>query len=375
MFLGALLEVGVPLAALQAELARIPAAGFRLRTSRATRGGIRGRRVRVLAPDDRGHRRFSEFRRLIAGSRLAGPIQERSLELLKRLFVAEGRVHGEKFDRVHLHELGSLDTLVDVVGAVVGLDLLGVESCEASPVNLGGGEIAMAHGRIAAPAPATVELLKGVPCFSDGSSIERTTPTGALLVSGLARRFGPWPAMTVERTGYGLGSKDPRGERPNVLRAVVGRRAAATGQAVEIMEATIDDMSPEVAGYLMERLLAAGALDVFFVPVGMKKSRPGINLTLIAPLRARDRLAEILFQESTTLGIRTHAAQRMVLERKLVPVATRWGRVPVKLGLAGGRVLTVSPEFEDCRRIAVAKKVPLKEVQQEAMAAFRRGTR
>ena len=371
MTLGALVDLGLPAKELTDALKKLRVGRFQLKAGKATRQGIRGTDVRVQTPGDPGHSHFAEFARIIEASRLSTDVKQRSLELIRRIYAAEARVHGKSVDKIHLHELGSLDTLIDVVGTLVGLELLGVSVVESSPINVGGGEIEMEHGRMAAPAPATALLLKGAPVFSDGSSFERTTPTGALLVTGLARRFGGWPAMTVKQVGYGLGSKDPQDVRPNALRLVLGEVLPGGHQTVLVMEATLDDMSPELAGYLLERLLAAGALDVFLTPVLMKKSRPGVNVTVLAPLRLRQDMTEILFAESTTLGLRYSEVGREVLERKLVRVSTRFGKVTVKLGLRDGRVLNAAPEFEDCRRLASRKGVSLKEVQQAALAAWR----
>jgi uncharacterized protein (TIGR00299 family) protein len=371
MTLGALVDLGLSVKELAAALKKMPIGRFQLKASKGTRHGIRGTHLRVQAPGDPGYRLFAEFARVLEASRLSTQVKERSLELIRRLYAAEARVHGKSADKIHLHELGSLDTLIDVVGTLVGLELLGVTSVESSPINVGGGEMEMEHGRMAAPAPATALLLKEAPVFSDGSSFERTTPTGALLVTGLARRFGPWPAMTIKHVGYGLGSKDPEEGRPNALRLVLGEKLSGGQPSVLVMEATLDDMSPELAGYLLERLLAAGALDVFLTPVQMKKSRPGVNVTVLAPLHLRQDMADILFAESTTLGLRYSEVEREVLERKLVPVATQFGKVTVKLGLRDGRVLNAAPEFEDCRRLATRNRVSLKEVQQAALAAWR----
>ncbi|MFQ5792958.1 MAG: nickel pincer cofactor biosynthesis protein LarC [Acidobacteriota bacterium] len=370
MTLGALLDLGVSFQALSSELDKLRVRGVRLKKSRASRSGIRGTRLVVEAPGDAGHRRFPQFRRLIESSRLSPPIKERSLELIRRIYAAEARVHGKRIDKIHLHELGSLDTLVDIVGTLAGLELLGVSRVESSPVNLGGGAVQTEHGLMSVPAPATVLLLKGAPVFSDGSGFERTTPTGALLVSAVTSRFGPWPLMIVERVGYGLGSKDPGEGLPNALRLVLGKRAGLPGTPVLVMETTVDDMSPELAGYLLERLLDAGALDAFVTPVQMKKNRPGVNLTVIAEPFRRQVLAEILFAESTTLGLRWYESERQTLERKLVPVRTRFGRVSVKLGLRDGKVMNIAPEFEECRRIAQARGVSLKAVLQAALAAY-----
>jgi uncharacterized protein (TIGR00299 family) protein len=371
MTLGALVDLGLSVKALTRELGKLRVRGFELRSSRASRSGIRGTRLRVEAPADRGYRHFSDFSDIIGGSRLSDSVKARSLELIRRIFSAEARVHGKRIDTVHLHELGSLDTLIDVVGTVVGLELLGVGEVEASPINVGGGTVRTEHGLMPVPAPATALLLKGAPVFSDGSEFERTTPTGACLVTGLARRFGAWPSMTINKVGHGIGSKDPKKGMPNLLRLVMGTRGERISRDVLVLETTIDDMSPELAGYVLDRLLKAGALDVFLTPVQMKKNRPGVNLTVIADPRRRQEMVEILFAETTTLGLRCTSAQREVLERRSVKVATRFGDVSVKLGLSGGNALNAAPEFEDCRRIAAAKGIPLKEVQQAALAAFR----
>jgi uncharacterized protein (TIGR00299 family) protein len=373
MTLGALLDLGVSLESLKKELGKLGARGYRLKASKATRSGIRGTRLRVETPDDRGYRHYSDFSRIIEKSRLSSSIKEQSLDFIRRIFSAEAKVHGKRVESVHLHELGSLDTLVDVVGTLVALDLLGNPVVECSPVNIGGGMVETEHGLMPVPAPATALLLKGVPLFTDGSEFERTTPTGALLVTGLARRFGPWPSMTLQKLGYGVGSKDPKEGAPNLLRVALGKRLGRACPTVLVMEATVDDMSPEIAGHLSESLLEAGALDVFVTPVQMKKNRPGVNVTVLAGPDKRASLTEIFFRESTTLGVRFHEVEREVLERKHIHVSTRYGKVSVKLGLADGEVVNVAPEFEDCRRIASSKRVAVKEVQQAAMAAFFKG--
>jgi len=370
MFLGALVDLGVPLAALKRELAKLQVSDFRLTRSRGARGGVSGTHLRVKTPNDRGYRHWSYFERILGRSRLSAEVKSRSLALVRRLFEAEAEVHGETVERVHLHELGSLDTLVDVVGAVAGLDQLGVSEVVSSEVNVGGGFVETEHGRMTVPTPATALLLQGAPVFSDGEDFERTTPTGALLVTGLSTRFGAFPAMTLRKVGYGLGTKDPKDGRPNALRLVLGERVQGGSETVLLVEATIDDMTPEQMGYLQERLLEA-ALDAFLTPVIMKKNRPGVNVTVIARPEARERVSEILFTEGTTLGVRYHEARRETLERRFVSVATRYGKVRVKEGILAGKVVNRAPELEDCRQLATRKKVPLKEVQQAAVSGAR----
>jgi hypothetical protein len=369
MLLGALLDVGVSYAALESELAKIPVRGFRLKRSRASRGGVAGTRVQVLAPSDRGYRHWSDFERLLGKSRLSAGAKARSLALVRRLFEAEAKVHGETPESVHLHELGSLDTLVDVVGAVVGISLLGVSEVVTSSINVGGGFVETEHGRMSVPAPATALLLEGALAHSDGDGFERTTPTGALLATGLATRFGPFPAMSVRRVGYGLGTKDPKEGRPNALRLVLGERVGEGSGRALVIEATVDDMTGQQIGYLQEKLFESGALDFFLTPVAMKKNRPGVNVTVIARPETRDDVCRILFEEGTTLGVRYHEVERAVLERRVVPVETRYGTVRVKEGLLSGRVVNRAPEYEDARKIAREKKVALKEVQRATLDA------
>jgi uncharacterized protein (TIGR00299 family) protein len=370
MLLGALVDVGVPLAALKRELSKLPVKGFRLTRSRGARGGVSGTLLRVQTPGDRGYRHWADFERILRRSRLPPEVISRSLALIRRLFETEAKVHGETAESVHLHELGSLDTLVDVVGAVAGLELLGVSAVVCSEVNVGGGFVETEHGRMTVPAPATALLLEGAPVFSDGEDFERTTPTGALLATGLSDRFGAFPGMILRKVGYGLGTRDPEHGRPNALRLVLGERERGGTETVLLLEATIDDMTPEQMGYLQERLLEA-ALDVFLTPVIMKKTRPGVNVTVIARPESRERVSEILFTEGTTLGVRYHEVRREALERRFVSVATPYGKVNVKEGLWGGKVVNRAPELEDCRKLAARKKVPLKEVQQAAVSVVR----
>lgn len=369
MINAALLDLGVSFKELRAELDGLGVEGFRMVRSKGVRGGIRGTRFRVEAPDDPGYRHWSDFERVLKKSRLDSGVKERSLALIRRIFEAEAKVHGERAESIHLHELGSLDTLVDVVGAVCGLALLGVDRVESSPVNVGSGSVETEHGRMPVPAPATALLLKGVPVFGDGD-FERTTPTGALLVTGLAERFGPWPSMTLEKIGYGLGTKDPEDGRPNALRAVLGESTSRRTESVVVLEATIDDGTPEQLGYLQERLWDVGVLDVFLTPVIMKKNRPGTNVTVLVSPGGREAATELLFRESPTLGVRAYAVERDVLSRRWVTVKTRYGEVRVKEGVRGETVLNAAPEYDDCTRLARTHRVSLERVQRAALAVY-----
>jgi uncharacterized protein (TIGR00299 family) protein len=369
MLLGALVDLGVPFAGMKRELEKLSVKDFRITRSTGIRGGLQGTSIRVETPGDRGHRHLSDFEKILKKSRLEAEVKERSLALVRRLFEAEAEVHGASAESIHLHELGSLDTLVDVVGAIAGIARLGVSEVVCSPVNVGGGSVETEHGRMSVPAPATALLLRGAPVFSDGDDFERTTPTGALLATGLATRFGAFPAMTIRKIGHGLGAKDPEHGRPNALRLVLGERERTLSDHVLVIESTIDDMTPEQTGYLQEKLFGAGVLDVFLTPVLMKKNRPGVNVTVLARPENREAVGEMLFSEGTTLGIRYHEVRREVLERRFLSVPTPYGSVRVKEGLHNGRVVNRAPEFEDCRALAVEKKVPLKEVQRAALEA------
>ena len=370
MILAGIIDVGVPLKALRAELEKLDIGGFRLVRSTGTRGGLRGTRIRVETPNDVGYRHWKDFDRILKKSRLGKSAKDRSRDLIRRIFEVEALVHGATPDTVHLHELGSLDTLVDIVGAVCGVTLLEVDRIESSSVNVGSGFVDTEHGRMSVPAPATTLLLKGVPVFSDGE-FERTTPTGALLVSGLVSRFGPWPAFSLDRIGYGLGTKNPKVGRPNALRLVVGRVSGQLTETLLSLECTIDDATPEMIGFVQERLLGLGVLDVFLTPVMMKKNRPGTNVTVLIYPSQRDAALAVLFKEGSTLGVRSYEVQREALERRFVEVKTRYGTVRIKEGWRNGIVVNASPEYENCRRLAKKNSnVSLKSVQRAAMAAY-----
>lgn len=371
MFLGALLDLGYP-----EERLREVVASFRapvtVSVGEGSRGGLRGKSLTVDAPNDRGHRHLADFLAVLGESALDPPVRERAAGLLRRIFEAEGRIHGRPPESVHLHELGSLDTLVDLAGAADGVAHLAPDRIVFGRVNLGSGSVTAEHGVLEVPAPATALLLRGAPTFSDGSGFERTTPTGAALTA-LADDCGGWPPFTPARIGYGLGTADPKEGRPNALRMVLGEAddsAARPGEPLLVVEATVDDLSPEIAPHLLERLLAAGARDAFLAPVVMKKGRPGVTVTALAAPDRRRAVVETLFAESTTLGVRVTEAVRETLERRAVPVETPWGPVTVKLGLAGdGSIVNRAPEFEDCRKLAESAGVPLKEIYRAALAA------
>jgi uncharacterized protein (TIGR00299 family) protein len=373
MVLGALVDAGVELGRLEAELRRLPFSGWKLSAEKVRRGAISATKVNVEAAEQHHHRSLTTILKMIDGAGLAPRIAERARKIFERLGAAEAKVHDVPIDQVHFHEVGAVDAIIDITGAAVGFELLGIEVFSTSPLNLGGGRVETAHGTLPVPAPATAELVRGLACYSSGIERELVTPTGAAIVSTLATASGAMPPMTVEALGWGAGTAD-LAEQPNVLRLFVGERAAEAerwNQMVAVIEANVDDMNPQLYGYFAERAFEAGALDVFSTPAQMKKNRPGLLLTVLAPPESAERLAALLLQETTTLGVRISEARRRCLERDWATVETAYGPVRIKLGREAGRVVNAAPEYEDCRRIAAERGVPLKQVFAEALWAFR----
>ena len=400
MFLGACLDLGMPVEVLQDMVARLGLPGIGVETRKASRGGFVGTRFRVLengqpieGPDpeehqhehghhhghshghEHGHqhghtRGLAEIGEMIQRSALSGPVKERALRLFQRLGEAEAKAHGMPVERVHFHEVGAIDSIVDLVGAAAAVEFLAPERLTCGPVNLGSGRVRMAHGEVPIPAPATAELLRGVPVFG-GPGGELTTPTGAVILAELVDEYVELPAMVLEGVGYGLGKKDLP-THPNALRLLRGRSAVVRDQTraeVMVIEAEIDDLPGEGFGFLMERLLEAGALDVYFTPVQMKKSRPGTLVTLLCRRPKLEELAGILLTESGSLGCRYHAASRFEAEREILEVPTAFGTVRIKRARLDGRPLAIAPEFEDCRRLALASGAPWREVYRAALLA------
>jgi uncharacterized protein (TIGR00299 family) protein len=316
------------------------------------------------------HRSLAEINQLIDRSALSASGKARAKELFQQLGSAEAAIHGTTLDKVHLHEVGALDSIIDIVGAVYAIESLGIDRIVASPLNVGSGTIRSAHGLYPVPAPATLRLLKGAPIYSGRQQAEMVTPTGALLVSSYASQFGTIPPMTVSAVGYGAGRRDFP-DTPNVLRVVIGEaQDTAPVTSVVVIEADIDDMNPQLFGVVMDALQAQGALDVFYTAIQMKKNRPGTLLTVVAPPEARERLTATIFRETTTIGVRYREMSRECLDREETTVTTPLGAVRIKVARRAGRVLNAAPEFEDCARIARERNVPVKEVQALAIKAF-----
>jgi pyridinium-3,5-bisthiocarboxylic acid mononucleotide nickel chelatase len=390
MIMGALVDAGVPFEALRDELARLRLPGWSLERREVMKGVFRATKIDVHVHDHdhagdaaghahaHGHDRHEHPDRnlraildLIAASDLPATVKANASRIFTRLGEAEARVHGTTVDHVHFHDVGAVDAIVDVTGACVSLHLLGVDQVHCSALPLGGGFVTGAHGRIPIPGPGTAELLKGFPVVDTGVRRELVTPTGAAILTTLARAAGAMPAMTVEAVGYGAGNMEL--DAPNVIRLFLGRAASSGGrETIMQVETTVDDMSPQLWEVVIERLFETGALDVYLTPVTMKKSRPGTVLTaLCAPDRVTE-LSRVLFEESPTIGVRWTAYQRERLDREMVTLPTTYGAIPFKVSRLDGRVVTVTPEFDEVRRIARAKGLPVREVLDQARAEGRR---
>jgi pyridinium-3,5-bisthiocarboxylic acid mononucleotide nickel chelatase len=436
MFLGALVDAGVPARVLEEAVAAL-GVGAQLEISRVVRSGISATKVDVLvngqkdlpreehwekqrqqahehsdshdyqehknrehehpghehslpgessrtgvsAPHEHSHSRgLTEIRQIISAASILEGAKKTAIDIFAVLGAAEAKIHNTSIESVHFHEVGAVDALVDIVCAAVGAEALGVDEIICSPLNVGGGMVTCAHGAFPIPAPATVELLKGAPVYSSGLQAELVTPTGAAIVKTLASRFASFPEMKIEKSGYGAGSRDFPGH-PNVVRLTVGEIASnalaakTASETVTVLEANLDDLNPQVFGYVMDRFFEESALDAFVVPVQMKKNRPGTLLTVLCKPEDASRLTQIIFSETTTLGVRRRDEMRQTLARRWETVRTPWGEVRIKIASMNGTVTNYAPEYEDCRRIAAEHHVPLKQVMQEAARAYSNGGR
>lgn len=376
MTLGALVAAGADERELTERLRLLNLEGYELSFERVDRSGINAVRARVSATrEEKKHRHLSHILRILEGSGLSDAVKERAGAIFRRLGEAEARVHGVAVERVHFHEVGAVDSIVDVVGACVGFELLGVERFLSSALHVGSGTVEMEHGRFPVPPPAVAELLRGAPVYATEIRGELVTPTGAAIVSALCESFGPLPAMRVEATGYGAGTRQYE-KFPNVLRVLVGETEdasmAACDERLLMVETNLDDASPQLLGHLMERAFACGALDCYFTPAQMKKGRPGVLVSILCRPEERERVFELLFAETPTLGARAYEVERRALERAAVTVETEYGAVEMKVRRMGERVLGATPEYEQCRAAAERAGVALREVQEAAAAAFRR---
>jgi len=366
MLLGALADAGAAPAAIARELDKLALAGVSVAFEKCSRKGLAATRLRVEVPAGQHHRHLGQIEEIIRRASLAPRVTERSIAIFRRLGEVEAAIHQVPVEKVQFHEIGAADSIVDIVGACVAFELLAIDRIHCSPLNLGSGTVNTEHGALPVPAPATAALLAGKPVYARGPAAELTTPTGAAIAATLAESFGPLPPMRLEIAGYGAGEQEFPGQA-NLLRVMIGEGSgAAEASTVAVIEAHIDDSSPQVLAYAMERLLEKGALDAAYSPLLMKKGRPGSLLRVVARPEDRERLAQMVFAETSTLGLRIYDAERRVQARAIVEVDTPRGKVRIKVGDTG----SFAPEYEDCRRLALETGAPLKEIFAQAQAAY-----
>ncbi|MFH2011293.1 MAG: nickel pincer cofactor biosynthesis protein LarC [Pseudomonadota bacterium] len=368
MILGAMVDLGLSKTKLEDELGKLSLSGYEITCSNEARMQINGTRVKVILKEkEYHHRSFSDIKRLITESTLDKETKELSIGVFQRLAEAEAKIHKKDIDDIHFHEVGAVDSIVDVVGAAVGIKHFGIEGVYASRIPLGSGFVTCQHGTLPLPAPATIELLKGIPVYESGIKGELVTPTGAAIITTLTDNFGRMPSMIIRNIGYGVGDKEFQ-EVPNLLRIILGEeeREKETDR-VTVIETNIDDMNPEVYDFLMERLFEEGALDVSLSPIQMKKNRPSVLLRVICHEGNKTRVINTILNESTSFGVRYYEVDRVKVPRRLEEVETKFGKINVKIYQDNDAIINVSPEYEDCKKIAKEKKVPLKRVYSEAV--------
>ena len=371
MILGALVGAGVEPLALIEQLELLGVSGWQIDFEKVDRSGISATYAKVKTAPEHAHRHLSEILKIIDDSRLSDRVKDRAARIFSRLAEAEAQVHNELIEKIHFHEVGALDAIIDVCGAAIGFELLGIEKFIASPLRVGTGMIEMAHGRFPIPPPAVAELLKGKPIYAGDIEGEFVTPTGAAIVSTVCEEFGPMPSMRIDANGYGAGARDPQ-KFPNVLRVFVGQTesTAVADETLLMIETNIDDMSPQLFGYVMDRAFEMGALDCYLTPTQMKKNRPGLVLSILCRLDEREKFLQMLFAETTTIGARSYEVRRRALPRETVRVETRFGPIDVKVASTSNGAVNAMPEFEQCRAAAQQAGVALREVQEAARQAY-----
>lgn len=376
MILGALLGLGLDRGELERRLAGLRIESFKLKAETVDRSGISSCHVDVIVPEIDTHRHLHHIEKIINEAELSDSVKARSINIFTLLAEAEARVHGIEVKKVHFHEVGALDAIIDIVGACIGFEMLGIEQFAASKLHVGSGFVTMAHGKFPVPPPAVAELLKGKPIYSTEIEGELITPTGAAIIAAVCESFGTIPETSVEATGYGAGTREYK-DFPNVLRIMVGeaaefgKRPAKDHDDLVLMETNIDDSTPQAIGFVMERAFVLGALDCWFTPVQMKKNRPGVVISVLASPEKKDELVEMLFAETTTIGVRTSQVARISLDRRFETVNTQFGECRVKIAMRDGCVMNAMPEYEDVRLLALEKNVPFRIVWEAASEAAR----
>src|SRR5687768_432570 len=371
MILGAMVAAGVDPNYLREQLALLHVDGFSINFETVNRSGLSATYARVETAHEHKHRHLSDIKQIIEASGLSEPVKQRAVQIFTRLAEAEARVHNEPVDHVHFHEVGALDAIVDVVGAAICFDYLKIDRFVCSPLHVGSGMVQMAHGRFPIPPPAVAELLKGVPFYSADVKGELLTPTGAAIITTVCCDYGPIPRIKTDRTGYGAGTRQYE-NFPNVLRVLIGDTQVddAASERLWMIETNLDDVSPQILGHVMDRAFEAGALDCYFTAIQMKKNRPGVLLSILCHPDDRERFMQLLFAETTTLGLRSYEVARRALQRSVVRVETQYGPIDVKVAQLNGHIFKDMPEFEQCREAALRAGVPLRDVEDAARASF-----
>ena len=377
MIVAAMLDAGLDGEFLKSQLASLGLDKLQINISETRRNHLKALKFEPQAQQNEPGRNLQTITELIQASTISPSAKDRAIEIFEKLADAEARAHGKKPEEIHFHEVGALDSIADIVSACIGLDALGIEKVYCSPLPLGGGIIQCAHGMLPGPAPATVELLKGVPVMGGPVAAELVTPTAAAILTTIVDEFGPLPAMTIEKTGYGAGTKE-LDKVPNLLRLIIGSAASgdsASADSICILEANIDDATGEAIGYATQKLLQSGALDVYTTPIYMKQNRPAVQVSVICEVGDADMLGRMLLESGISFGLRKQLAQRMKLAREIVTVQTEYGDIRVKTGLLDGKIVTAKPEYSDCAKAADSRKIPFKTVSETAIKIFWAGTK
>jgi len=373
MILGAMVDAGIDIKALKKELKKLDLHGYSLKVSKVKRKGIKGTKVDVIVDKKKHlhHTHYKDIKRLIERSKLPEKIKEDSLSIFKNIAEAEAKIHRTSVDNVHFHEVGAVDSIVDVVGASICISLLNSDTILSSPINTGKGMVKTEHGLLPVPAPATTEMLKGFPSYSSDIEFELATPTGVGIITAMAKASNTIPVMKTNAIGYGAGSKD-FSDSPNLLRIMIGEGYSPSEQdSITVIESNIDDMNPQFYDHIMNRIFDAGALDVFLTPIIMKKNRPAVKITLLSDNDNVNKLADILLKETTSFGLRMYKTERIKLEKEIKTVKTEYGSTKVKIGKKNGKIINIAPEYEDCKRIANERGISIREVYEKVKSATR----
>ena len=371
MILGALIDLGLDINFLKRELGKLNLGDYSIESKKIVKNGIAATKFDVIAKNSRRHeeRNLNEINKIIDNSKLDANIKNTIKKIFLKIAVAEAKIHNKPIDKIHFHEVGAIDTIIDIAGSVIGFKKLGIEKIYCSKLNVGSGFVEFSHGKFPVPAPATAEILKGAPIYHNNIPAELVTPTGAAIITTLANSFGEMPAMKVEKIGYGAGTKDL--EQPNVLRVFLGEgykqenELPKVFEPINVIETNIDNMNPEIYPFVIDKLMEDGALDAYLTNIIMKKGRPAIKLTVLAEIKDTDKLCNIIFDETTTLGVRIFRAERKILKREIKTIKTKYGNVRVKISKLGNEIKNIMPEYEDCVGIAKKYKIPLKRVYED----------